>query len=62
MYVVAYYVVFAMRNESTMVNSRKKSYLVLLFYIAMHDPTIYLFVRHELHLACIDINMYMIYF
>ena len=41
MYVVAFYIVFAMRNESTMVNS-KKSDLVLLFYIEMHDLTIYL--------------------
>ena len=51
MYVVAYNVLFAMKYESTtmkyestMVNSKKKkiSDLVLLFYIAMHDPTIYL--------------------
>ena len=41
MYVVAYYIVFAMRNESTMVNSENLD-LVLLFYIAMHDPTIYM--------------------
>ena len=46
MYVVDYYIVFAIvlakRNESTMVNSKKKLDVVLFFYIAMHDPTIYL--------------------
>ena len=41
MYVIAYYIVFVMRNESTMVNS-KKSDLVLLFYIAMHEPTFFI--------------------
>ena len=42
MYVVVYYIVFAMRNESTIGNSEKFSDIVLLFIIAMHDPTIYL--------------------
>ena len=42
MYVVAYYIVLAMRNQSTMVNSKKILIFVLLFYIAMNDPTIYL--------------------
>ena len=41
MYVVAYYVVFAMRNEFTMVSSKKWD-ILLLFYIAMHDTIIYL--------------------
>ena len=31
-----------MRNESTKVGSEKDSDVVLLFYIAMHDQTIYL--------------------
>ena len=42
MYVVVYYIVFAMGNESTIVNSKKDPDIVLLFIIAMHDPTIYL--------------------
>ena len=42
MYLVVYYIVFAMRNESTIVNSKKIQIFVLLFIIAMHDPTIYL--------------------
>ena len=42
MFVFLYYIVFAMRNESTMVNSKKKSVLLLLFNIAMHDPIIFL--------------------
>ena len=45
MYVVAYYIVSAIRNDSTMVNSKtqkKNIYIVSLFYIAMHDPTIYM--------------------
>ena len=44
MYVVANYIVLAMRNESSMVNSKKKEdpVIVLLFNIAMHDQTIYL--------------------
>ena len=47
MYVVVYYIVFAMGNESTIVNfnffySKKIQIFVLLFIIAMHDPTIYL--------------------
>ena len=41
-YVVAYYIVLAIRNESTMVNIKKNSDLVLLFYIAMHDPAFYI--------------------
>ena len=64
MYPVAYYIVFAMRNESTMVNSKKYSDLVLLFDSAMHDPTIYIsivFACHALRVTCIDINMYIIY-
>ena len=32
-----YYIVFKMRNESTMVNIKTYSE-VLLFYIAVHDP------------------------
>ena len=40
MYVVVCYIVFAMGNESTIVNSKKIQ--ILLFIIAMHDPTIYL--------------------
>ena len=36
MYVVAYYIVLAMRT--TIVNSKNKD-SVLLFYIGMHDPT-----------------------
>ena len=39
-------------------------YIVLLFYIAMNDPTIYMyifFLRHLLPLTSIDINMYIIY-
>ena len=40
--VVVYYIVFAMRNESTIVNSKKIQNIVLFFIIAMHDPTIYL--------------------
>ena len=46
MYDVVYGIVFAMRNESTMVNS-KKSHIVSLFYIATHDPIIYLFYLTE---------------
>ena len=36
------YILFAMRNESTMVNSKINSDIAFLFNIAMHDPTIYL--------------------
>ena len=42
MYVVAYNIVFSMGNESTMVNSKKESDVVFLFYIEIHDQTIYL--------------------
>ena len=42
MYIDVYYIVFAMRNKSTMVNGIKDSDIVLLFYIAMINPTIYL--------------------
>ena len=58
MYVVAYYVVFAMRSKSTMVDSKNKSDIVLLFYIAMHDLTIYLsfFYHHVSRPTCIDIK------
>ena len=40
-----------MRNESTMVN--KKVNIVLLFYIAMHDPTIYLSILFDSHMMCL---------
>ena len=39
MYVVAYYIVLVMRNECTMVNS-KRIHILYYFYIEMHDPTI----------------------
>ena len=41
-----------------MVNS--ENYIVLLFIITMHDPTI-LFDRNVLRLTCIDINMDIVY-
>ena len=61
MYVVAYYIVFAMRNESTPVNSKINSDIAVLFYFAIHDPSIYLFDRHVLHRTYIDIDMYIVY-
>ena len=47
MYVVVYNIVFAMRNESTIINGFICSYVVLLFYIAMSDPTFYLICPRE---------------
>ena len=41
MHIVAHYIVFAMKNESIMVNN-KTSDIVLLLFIVMHNPTIYL--------------------
>ena len=49
MYVFAYYIVFAMRNESTMVNRDQD--IVFLFFIEMRDSTIYLiWLDHVLQL------------
>ena len=59
MYVVAYYIVLAMRNESTMVNSKKILYYCFTLQ-CMIQLSIYLF--HVLRLTCIDIDMYTIYF
>ena len=61
MYVVAYYIVLAMRNDSTMVNSKKK-YQILYYCLTLQcmiQLSIYLF--HVLRLTCIDIDMYTIY-
>ena len=63
MYVVAYYTVFAMRkmNLQWSIAKNKTPDLVLLFYIAMYDLTIYLSILFDLHvlrLTCIDINKY----
>ena len=60
MYVVAYYIVFAMINESTMVNLAKKNQK--LYYCFTSQCMIELSDRHVLRLMCIDINMYNIYF
>ena len=42
MYVFTYHIVFLMKNESTMAKIKTDSEIVLLFYIEMHDPTIFL--------------------
>ena len=58
MYVVVYYIVLTVRNESTMVNSKKIQ--ILFFYIAMHDQII----RFDHQVVCptyIDINMDIVY-
>ena len=57
MHVVVYYIVFAMRNESTMVNSEK---IQILYYCltlqCMIQQSIW-FDRHEVRLTDTDINM-----
>ena len=52
---------FTMANESTMVNSKKKSDIVLLFNIAMHVPIIYLSYHNVVCVTCIGFNMDMNY-
>ena len=59
MYIVPYYIVFAMRNESTMVNSKKKQ--ILYYCFTLQSCIIQLsisFDRHVLRLTCIDFNIY----
>ena len=61
-YVVAYYHVFAMKIESTMVKSKKNQILYYCFTLqCMIQLSIYLSDRHVLLPTYIDINMYTIY-
>ena len=61
MCVVVYYIVFAMRNESTMVNSKNlRSCNIVLHCNGMIQLSIFVFDRHVLRLTCVDINMYTI--
>ena len=55
-YIVVYYIVFAMRNESTMVNSKK---IQILFYCLTLQCMIqqsFLFDRREARLTYMDIS------
>ena len=63
MYVVTYYIVFVMGNESTMVNSKK---IQILYYCFTLQYMIYLstciwFYLHVVCLTCIDINTDIVY-
>ena len=61
MYVVTYYIVFAMRNESTMVNSK---IIQIVYYCLTLQCMIQLFMlfdRHEVRLMYIDINIDIVY-
>ena len=62
MYVVAYYIVFAMRNEFSMVNSKKLRTFIIVFHCnAWSNYRYILFKHHVLRLTCIDENMFIIY-
>ena len=61
MYVVVYYIVFAMRNESTMVNSKKIQILHYCFTLQCMIQLSYWFDRHEVRLTHTDINMDIVY-
>ena len=58
MYAVAYYIVFAMRIESTMVKCKQ---IQILCYCFTLQCMIYHIDRHVLRLTCIDINVFIIY-
>ena len=63
MCVAAYYIVFAMRNKSTIVNSKNIQILYYCFTSQCMIHIIYLsilFDRNVLRLTSIDINMYII--
>ena len=57
MYVVVYYDVFAMRNESTMVTSKKIKILYYYFTLQCVIQQSILFDQHELRLTYTDISM-----
>ena len=57
MYVVVYYIVFAMRYESTMVNSIKIQILYCCLTLQCMIQQSILFDRHEVRLTYTDINM-----
>ena len=61
MYAAMYYIVFAMKNESTMVNSKK---IQILYYCLTLQCTIQKsiwFDRHEVRQTYTEINMYIGY-
>ena len=57
MYVVVYYTVFAMGNESRLVNSKKIKILYYCFTLECMIQQSILFDRHEVRLTYTDINM-----
>ena len=60
-YIVAYYIVFAMRNEYSIVISKKKKPRYCIIGLHCNAWSNYLSIfsdRHVLHLMCIDINLY----
>ena len=61
MYVVEYYIVFVMRNESTMINCQKIRYCIIVLQIQGMIQLSIWFDRHVVRLTYIDINMDIVY-
>ena len=61
MYVVAYYIVFVMRNESTMVNSKHIQILYPCFTLQCMNQLSIWFDRHMVRLTYIDIDTDKVY-
>ena len=56
-YIVVYYIVFTMRNKSTMVNSKKIQILYYCLTLQYMIQQSIRFDRHEVRLTYTDINM-----
>ena len=57
MHVVVYYIVFAMKNESTMVNSKQIQILYYCLTLQCMIQQSILFDRHDVRLTYTDITM-----